>query len=456
MPYEPYILFGTIIAIVLGTGVFYLSWKKFEILIVLFALSSWASSAFYANAAEWINDVVATGPGGYLRAGILLLAGSMGLVTYIKRFPIHKGKISIHLIILFIFLLFSLASVFYSIDSGTTLNRSVLFISLFFFLLGLNSWLDDTGNFEILLNTLFYVVLFLLIINLIVLFVWPARAWWWNTSSRFIGLWSHPNELGGFSMVAYPIILWKYFNSKGNKKYLILSVIGLNFFLHILSGSRTSLITSVVGILIWLFMQRSWVKLVTMGSMVIIGGFLLTQLSLASFQRDGGSSILELSERDIIWNGAIILAKEKPMLGYGYAVESKIFANQTKYDTEGTFLNLNAQQPLHNGFLSIFVGGGGIGLFLWLVALFIPILFTLFSKFSFYKLYAITTMIPILISNFVESAITGYLGATDIFFWLAWIVAGKLYILENKKEVEKKTNDDSNKILDAKDMVPNV
>jgi len=373
-----------------------------------------------------------------LRAGILLLVGAMGLITYIKRFPIHKGKVSIHLIILFAFLLFSLSSVFYSIDSGTTLNRSVLFITLFFFLLGLNSWLDEPENFYVLLNTLFFVVLFLLVVNLIALFVWPARAWWWKTSSRLIGLWSHPNELGGFSMIAYPIILWRFYKIKGNQKYFVLSVLILNFFLHFLSGSRTSLLAAFVGILIWLIMQRSWLKLTSLSFLLILGVFLSSQFSVASFDRDENSKITDLSERENIWDGAIILAKEKPILGYGYAVESKIFAEQNKYDLEGLNMDANAQQPLHNGYLSIFVGGGSIGLFLWLIAIFIPILFALGSKFSLYKLYAITTMIPILISNIVESAITGYLGATDIYFWLAWIVAGKLYILENKKNIEEK------------------
>jgi len=452
MPFEPYILFGATITIVLGIIVFYISWKKFELLIVLFTLSTWVASVFYANAAEWINDVIATGPGGYSRGGILLFVGLLGLITYIKRIPDHKVKIPIHMLILFVFLIFSFASSYYSIDSSTTFIRSSLFIALFFFLLGLNSWLDNINNFNGLMNILFKVVAFILVTNLIALIFWPSRVWWWNTSSRLIGLWSHPNELGGFSMIAYPIILWKYFQVKGNKKIIILLTLGLNFLLHILSGSRTSLVASLVAIMFWLFMQRSWLKLVVLGSTVVIGGFLVTQLSIASFNRgDASTNLFALSERDIIWEGAIILAKEKPIMGYGYAVESKIFANQNKYETEGTFLNLNSQQPLHNGFLSIFVGGGVIGMFLWMIAIILPIIFAFASKFSLYKLYAITTMIPILISNIVESALTGYLSATDVFFWIAWVVAGKLFILENKKDTLLQ-----DKHLIHEEVIPNV
>ncbi|MEE9430813.1 MAG: O-antigen ligase family protein [Melioribacteraceae bacterium] len=456
MAYEPYIVFGSIIAIVLGVLAFYFSWKKFELLIVLFTLSSWVASAFYANAAEWISDVIATGPGGYIRGVMLLFVGLLGLITYIKRIPEHKGKISIHLIVLFLFLLFSFASTFYSIDSSTTFIRTSLFIALFFFLLGLSSWLDSEENFKILMNTLFNVIVFLLVVNLIALFVWPSRAWWWNTSSRLIGLWSHPNELGGFSMIAYPIILWKLYATKGNAKYLVYVTLGINFLLHVLSGSRTSLLASAVGIIFWLVLQRSWVKLFALTFIFVIGGFVVTQLSLASFGRDDGTSLFQLSERDIIWEGAIILAKEKPIIGYGYAVESKIFANQNKFETEGTFLNLNSQQPLHNGFLSIFVGGGMIGFFLWMIAIGLPILFAFTSKFSLYKIYAIATMIPILISNIVESAITGYLSPTDVFFWIAWVVAGKLFVLENKTEVPTKSIMDSNIFITPKDIAPNV
>ena len=442
MSFEPYIIFTIIIVFIFAALLFFYSWNKFEIIIFLFPISTWIASLFYNNVEEWISEEIATGPGGYLRGIILMFVGLMGLIKFIRTFPIHKGKIPLHLVFLFIFLLFSYASTYYSIDSSTTFIRTTLFTALFFFLLGLNTWLDSEKKLDSLLNTLFSVVTFLLVVSFLALFISPSRVWWWKTPSRFIGLWSHPNELGGFNMVSYPIIMWKYYKEDSNKKYIALFVLALNFIIHFLTGSRTSLLASMVGIFIWFLLQRNWLKLIFMIVFAGLSLFLVTQLSIANFSRDDGSKLTDLSERGEIWDGAILLSKEKPILGYGYAVESKIFANQRIYDLEGTFLNVNAQQPLHNGYLSIFIGGGSVGLFLWIIIILIPLITAFFSEYSLFKLYAITTIIPILISNIVESAITGYLSATDIFFWLAWIVAGKLYLLQPEKD--KVQNDDKN------------
>ncbi len=453
MNFEPYILFSGASALVLLAALFYFSWKRFEILIFLFPLSTWIASLFYNNVEKWISEEIATGPGGYLRGGILLFVGVMGIIKFLRTYPVHKGRIPVHLAILFFFILLSFASAFYSIDTKTTLIRSTLFSSLFFFLLGLNSWLDSEEKLIRMMNTLFIVVTFLLFASFMAMFISPARVWWWKTPSRFIGLWSHPNELGGFNMVSYPIILWKYYKEEDNKKYFALAVLLLNFLIHFLTGSRTSLLASLVGFLILFLLQKSWLRLIFTVLFASAALFLVTQISISNFARDEGSKLTDLSERNEIWNGAIVLAKEKPILGYGYAVESKIFANQNKYDTEGTFLNKNAQQPLHNGYLSIFIGGGSIGLLLWLLIILLPLFIAFFSEYSLYKLYAITTIIPILISNIVESAITGYLSASDIFFWLAWIVAGKLYLLHQKQHTTEKQKD---KIITRKEILQNA
>lgn len=416
----------------------YFTWHKFEIAIVLFLITTLIAGFFFDNQESWVVEEVATGLSGYLRGSILLFTGIMGILHYWKNIRTHQNKLPLHLIVLSLFLILSLGSTYYSIDVKNTFFRSSLFILLFLFLLGLNTWLDRKEKFEKLLNILFVVIGFILFINLMALILSPSRVWWWKSSSRFLGLWSHPNEHGGFSIIAYPIILWKYYNIKSNKKYIILIILGLNIFLQILSGSRTSAIASLAGIIVWFIIQRSWIKLVLFSFVSLFVVYLAIQFSFANFARDESENIFTLSEREIIWEGALVLAKEQPILGYGYAVESKIFYNQNKYDTEGTFLSENAQQPLHNGYLSIFIGGGLIGFSLWMLAMGYPIYNAVRSKFSIYKLYAIATLIPILISNTVDTAITGYLSATDIFFWVAWIVAGKLYILEieeNKKEI---------------------
>lgn len=439
---ELYNIFLLGAGIILGGAFAYLAWNRFEVAIISFTFSSFAAAVFYNNIEDWRIEEVATGIGGYLRGGLLLFAGLMGIVYYIKTFRQHNGRIPLHFLFLFIFLLISIGSTYYSIDSNNTFVRSSLFITLAMFLLGLDTWLDEKEKFVKLLNILFGVVSLLIVLNFIAIFIAPARVWWWKTPSRFLGLWSHPNEAGGFNLIAYPIIFWKLTKTKGNYKFVVLFILLLNIVLHLLTGSRTSLLVSLIGVFIWLIIYKDWLKIIVLSLGLAVAAIVLSQVKISSFQRGEGSKITDLTERENIWNGAIIFAKEKPFAGYGYAVESKIFANQNLYDLSSKHLDINAQSPLHNGYLSIFIGGGAIGLLIWLITLGIPIYFALSSDFSPFKAYALATLIPILISNFVESALTGYLSITDIYFWLAWTVAGSVWILETRKDISKLESDD--------------
>lgn len=410
----------------------YLSLRNFEILIILFAVSSIIASLFYNNTPVWITEEIESSFKSYLRGGILVFSGLIGSLIYLKKFKFHNFKIPIQLVLLFCFSIFSFLSVFYSIDTKNTFIRSGLFASVFLFLISLNFWLDSIEKLNKLLSILFVIVSVVLIINLVSMFALPGRTWWWKNTSRFLGLFSHPNELGGFTIMALPIILWKLKETSGYNKFIIYPILLLNFILLITTGSRTSLLVSIVGLFIWLLLEKEWIKILIAGLLLTIGIILLTQFELTSYSRNEGDNLVSLTERELIWEASSLFMKERPILGFGYAVEGKIFADQKLIDVEGQFFNPNAQQPLHNGYLSIFIGGGIIGLLLWLNAIGMGLFNSIRSGYSSYKGYVLATMIPVLIANIVESAITGYLGTTDIFFWFAWVLSGKLYLTENK------------------------
>jgi len=431
---ELYIIFAIALFIVLGIIASYFSLNYFNLVIILFSLSTLGAAVFYTNTPFWSADEIESGIGSYIRGGLLLFSGTMGAVYFFRGARIHNFKVPLHLIILLAFIIFSVGSTFYSIDSRSTIIRSGLFFALCTFLFGLNYWLDSKEKFYRLMNILFYLVVIILVVNLLIMFVWPARSWWWKTPSRFLGILSHPNELGGFCLVAIPIILWKYYTTKGNSRFIILSFLLIGILILFSTGSRTSLIVTTLGLLIWLFLYKDWLKLSIIIILIAFSSIIIFEMGLPSFSRNEGAKITDLTEREEIWKGAITFAKQKPIIGYGYAVESKIFADQYSYDLEGTSLDINAQNPLHNGYISIFIGGGIIGLLIWLLAIFIPLFSVAVSKNILYKAYALATIIPILVANLVESSITGYLGFTDIYFWFAWIVAGKINIIEESAD----------------------
>ncbi len=442
--FEPYILFSLFIVIIAGLAISYFAFDYFEITIIAFVISAMIAGAFYDNAPVWINEEIEPGFGSYLRGLMLLFSGVMGLVHFFKKARIHKFKIPLHIITLIIFVVFSLASTTYSIDTRNTFVRSSLLTLVLFFVIGLNSWLDSEEKFNRLLNTIFYIIVVFLLLNLVSMFAIPARTWWWKTPSRFLGLTSHPNGLGGFCAVSLPIILWRLYSERYHKKHITYAALFLNLLILLATGSRTSIIMVTIITIIWLISFKDWTKLAIITLFAFTGIIILSQIGISSLSRSKGSKITDLTEREFIWKGAAAFIKEKPIIGYGYAVEGKIFADQLLFDMEEQFFNANAQQPLHNGYLSIFIGGGIIGLSLW----FLAIIFSLYnlykSEFSVFKIFSITSIIALMVSNMVETAVTGYLSSTDIFFWIAWVVGGKIWIVsDNNSHNNIKTSENS-------------
>ncbi len=421
-----YPFLGLVTLFFVTVALLYIMYKRFEVAIFFFLLSPWIFSVFFKNYPEWINYELQTGINGYLRGGLLLALGIIGLVQFITTFPKHRGKISLHLILLGIFLLFSFFSFIYSIDPRYTIIRSGLFISVFSFLIGLNTWLDTPGNLEKAMRTAYYFVIFMIVINFLALIFWHSRVWWWKTPSRFLGLWDHPNSMGGFCMLAYPVLLFQIEKSSSQGKIIAFLFFLITVLLHLLTGSRTTILASIFGASLWLLISKKWTKLIYLTLIVSVLFFAAIQLMPSNLKRGDSKGIGTLTERQDLWKGSFLLMQQKLLTGYGYGVEAKIFANQKMVDIGEEFFIASAQQPLHNGFLSIIVGGGLFALILWLFILGIPIFIAAKSPPSPYRTFVLTVFLIVLLTNITENSLTGYLALTDMFFWFAWIIAGKL------------------------------
>ncbi|MBI1932089.1 MAG: O-antigen ligase family protein [Ignavibacteriales bacterium] len=433
MNQDLYIFFGLGIGLILGSALFLLWLKNFEIAVFFFALTPLISAIFFDNLPQEnvVMDDATIGIGGTLRAATLILLGIAGIIKFSLNIPKNKLKVPVHFILLSIFLFFSFSSTIYSLDQKFTLIRSGLLFAVFCFLLGLNVWMQENGNLKKAMNSLFVLASIIILATLAGTVAVPSRVWWWKLP-RLVGLWEHPNTFGSFCMLTYPILLWKFYTIKSKNKYFILLLIFINMGLHILTGSRTTLLASSAGVLVWLLLEKNWVKLFSLG--IALGIFLVSLLYFApsSFKRNETSEITDLSSREDIWKSAEIFIKEKPIFGYGYGVEGKIFQDELKVDLEGSFIERNVRQSLHNGYLSLLVGVGIVGLILWLLTLTFPFIFSITSVFSPEKAYAYFTFVTVIITNFVESALTGYSLPSDIFYWLAWTILGSILVKNSK------------------------
>ncbi len=420
----------------------YVFYKHYIIAIGFFILTPLFSAITYVNKEEWINVELATGLQGYIRAGILLSLGIVGILYFVTHWNKHKGKLPIHFLVLSIFLLFAIISISYSVDRRYTTIRAFLFLATSGFLVGLYTWLDSKKRFEQLFNLLFYYVLILSLVTIFLVIFEPSRAWWWKGPNRLLGMWDHPAVLGAFCMISYPILIWKFTKVGWKGKTFIGLLLIITFFFHVASGSRTTLGTALFGFILWLIITKKFKELIVASILVSIFFIGIATSAPASMKRDKSKGIFFLTERDLIWKGAIKIIEESPLIGYGYRVEAKIFDNQKVYDISDLFFIATAQQPLHSGYISIAAGGGLIGLILWLTLLTIPIYKSLRSNLTIEKGAVALIMIMLMITNLTETALTGYQSLTDIMFWIAWVVGGKIYKFD--EDFTKSTKEDEN------------
>jgi O-antigen ligase len=363
-----------------------------------------------------------------------MLMGLVGFIKYLKDRTVHFEPIPYHFILLGVYALFALVSTIYSIDQKFTLIRSATLIPLFGFLLGLSRWLRGREHIDKLLNIVFWAVCFCLLINIIVIPLLPGRVWWITDPSRYMGLWGQPNQMGGFCMVSYPIFYWKISNSNTSTKWFLAFLILCMAGLHVLTGSRTTLIASALGTFIWLFVLRKPVKVVLMIGIMTFLVILALTLRPSNLTREGGfDSISTFTGRTQIWAAAAILARERPLVGYGYGVGGKIFEDPRFYNPKLEFWSGTARLSLHNGYLSSVISLGLSGALLLYFLLILPFYRCRKDIEDQYKALMLTVLFMAFLSNFLESVIGGTSGLISLVLWMLWVIAGKIPVIDKEK-----------------------
>ncbi|MGE5350835.1 MAG: O-antigen ligase family protein [Acidobacteriota bacterium] len=430
-----YLILAILIAGILAVAVIYISVIRYEAALFLVIMSPWVSAIFFNNSPSFDYQAEG-GVGSYLRIGILALTGIAGIIKYLRLLPVNRGRISVHFILLGVFLLLAFVSVSYSIDKEFTFIRTASFLALGGFLLGLDSWLQSQKEFEASLNVMFFFVALSVIVNSLALLLLPGRVWWWEAQERFLGLWDHPNTFGGLCMVSYPVLMWKYKRSETlNSKLLVIALGLLTVILHYLTGSRTSIVVAIAGLITWYLVQKKLLKAGIIAALFILLAVLVTQFKPQVFQREGGSSIADLTGREDFWQGARILISERPLQGYGYSVEGKVWEDPRFYDAKNSLWIGSSRASLHNGYISVVIGVGLFAFLLWCAILILPLWRASFLPGSDYKALIIALIIMILLSNFAESAITGGNSINSIFFWTAWVLAGRAVVLKPGNDI---------------------
>ena len=420
------------IAVAGATAAILCCWRYYEFALVAILLSPWINWLLYSNEVRTAEEEGGTGAASYLRILLVFLIGLCGLAQLCKAYFSGRVKIPKYLVIFGIFICFAVVSGVYSIDRKFTIIRSLEFLVFFMFLLGLHTWIDRREKLDRTLNIYFWVAAVQMIINAAALVLCSSRVWAWNMPDRFQGLTDHPNMFGALCMVTYPILIWKYGNTQRVGRSLTAVLLCLTAMLHVLSGSRSSMLASFLGGVIWVGYSIRTITLkriaigLTLGMVVTLGVSFLLLTKPASFKR-GTPSVATLTGRTEFWAGCLQLIRERPIQGYGFGVAGKVWEDP-RFHREGEFLwEGSAKSSLHNGYLSLTIGLGVIGMMMWLLFLGIPVFGVISLGPSPYKTFLLMIIVELLVLNFFESALaSGSQLHTSLVFWIILIIAGKL------------------------------
>jgi O-antigen ligase len=395
----------------------YIIIQHFEFSVLLILLSPFFSSYFVPNTSPLEYELDTT-LGSYIRIGTVIFLAIIGVIKLVQNRDFKILTTPKYLVLLIIYILFAILSYFYSIDKNITLIRSLDFLMLFIYLVSLHFWLNSEIRFEKVFQMFIAFIFVFIFLNIVVILFQPSKAWWYSSPDRLEGITSQPNSLGTVLKNFPPLLLlYSIWESKSTKKYLYYIYIILVLGLILLTGSRTSLITSFFLIILWFIFEKKWEKLFIIIVILTLLLSIFSSFEPENLKRGHDRSFTDLTDRENFWTGAIILIFEKPWTGYGYSVEGAIWQDPRFYDPKLSLWMGSAKTSLHNGYLSSAIGLGIPGFVFWLFLLLYPFFYLKISTSPSILIPFWIIQIGYLITNFTETAIYA-----NPEYWLTWLM----------------------------------
>jgi len=206
----------------------------------------------------------------------------------------------------------------------------------------------------------------------------------------------------------------------------------------VMSGSLTSMVGAAVGILVFLLAvgKRGWA--LAFAAAAVLGMAALAAKPPESLRRQfGDESAIGLTGRPDIWNASWRLFERRPLAGYGFETQNKLLQDPEYQKVAGVSWTVIANQSTHNGYLSVLLGGGMLAFLVWLATLLLPYFRTWGLAAGPPRAVVLAIMSTSLLTNTVESLITGGSSMPAPFFWIAWALGARLYELAGTRRPEQ-------------------
>jgi len=332
--------------------------------------------------------------------------------------------------ILILFILFVMASIFWSDNHIITAQRVIAFLGTILFGAYFSSRYELKEQIELLSCACSIII----ILSYLTVFLLPSYGISTDNPGSWQGVFNQKNSLGKMMVFSTLILIFYTFSSKNYlKKSLGIILILFSIGLIILSQSKTAIIALIFITLILIFaklIQKIKKKtILPLTSLILVLG-IITGIIFIVYTNETFNALNKdstLTGRTNLWQLSFEKIKEKPLLGYGYSSFWLGYAGPSK----DIWFMLDWEPPhAHNGFIDMILELGIIG-FLIFIILFISstvkaVYLTRINK-ELINLWPILFLSFIFIYNLTENTL---FRQNNIFFALLITI---LYNLEMEK-----------------------
>jgi hypothetical protein len=337
-----------------------------------------------------------------------------------------------------IYFLWALATVAYSSAPLFTISRLAMSVLVFLAVTFAATKLDNAEDLRRLFARIAIACGVVVVANAVALPILGAEAWQvplddkglplkdptGEVVQRFTGFMGNPNALGTLMLVTVccALVSIPYTSGRSRTTLLITSIAAL--VLAALADSRSSFAALGIGVLLFFLFRYRSRALAAMGILLLFAMAALPLLGPALMDHVTRGDVGTLTGRTDIWEFVVREIRARPLVGYGYETAGQIFQSRYFPIWWGPW-ELGPQSSLHNGFLNRAIGMGIPATLFWLFIVLRPWFSLARQDEDTFDLKPVLALlvIPMLIINLTESAISDFAEMNGFLFGIAWAAA---------------------------------
>jgi O-antigen ligase len=241
---------------------------------------------------------------------------------------------------------------------------------------------------------------------------------------RFTGFMGNANALGLLMLVTVScaLVSLPYTSGRSRTTLLITSVAAIA--LAALADSRSSFAALGIGVLLFFLFRYRSRALAAAGILFLFAMAALPLFGPALADYVTRGDVATLTGRTDVWEFVLREIHARPLVGYGYETAGQIFMSRYFPVWTGPW-DLGPQSSLHNGYLNRAIGMGIPATLFWLFIVLRPWFSLARQDEDTFDLKPVLTLlvIPLLITNLTETAISDFAEMSGLLFGIAWAAA---------------------------------